>query len=57
MAGCNWLQPTAARSQETDSVNAAMLEHGLKVNVDANLLDPKQAVTSYDDLFTGAFVR
>jgi NitT/TauT family transport system substrate-binding protein len=39
------------------SVNVAQLEHSQKVSLDAKLLDPKDALTSYDDLFTNEFVQ
>jgi hypothetical protein len=34
-----------------------MLEHSQKVSLDAKLLDPKDALTKYDDLFTDEFVQ
>jgi ABC-type nitrate/sulfonate/bicarbonate transport system substrate-binding protein len=38
-------------------VNVAQLEHSQKVSLDARLLDPKDALKSYDDLFTSEFVE
>jgi NitT/TauT family transport system substrate-binding protein len=38
-------------------VTVAQLEHSQKVSLDGKLLDPKDALTSYDDLFTNEFVQ
>jgi ABC-type nitrate/sulfonate/bicarbonate transport system substrate-binding protein len=38
-------------------VNQAMLENSQKVSLDAKLLDPKDALTRYDDLFTDEFIK
>jgi ABC-type nitrate/sulfonate/bicarbonate transport system substrate-binding protein len=38
-------------------VNVAQLENSQKVSLDAKLLDPKDALTKYDDLFTDEFVK
>jgi ABC-type nitrate/sulfonate/bicarbonate transport system substrate-binding protein len=38
-------------------VNVAMLENSQKVSLVAKLLDPKDALTSYDGLFTDEFVK
>jgi sulfonate transport system substrate-binding protein len=38
-------------------VSVPMLEHSQKVSLDAKLLDPKDALTGYDDLFTNEFVQ
>ena len=38
-------------------VNHAMLENSQRVSLDARLLDPKDALKSYDDLFTDEFVK
>jgi hypothetical protein len=38
-------------------VTVPMLEHSQKVSLDAKLLDPKDALTKYDDLFTDEFLK
>ena len=38
-------------------VNVAMLENSQKVSLVGKLLDPKDALTTYDDLFTDEFVK
>jgi ABC-type nitrate/sulfonate/bicarbonate transport system substrate-binding protein len=38
-------------------VNVAMLENSQKVSLVAKLLDPKDALTKFDDLFTDEFVK
>jgi ABC-type nitrate/sulfonate/bicarbonate transport system substrate-binding protein len=38
-------------------VKVSQLENSQKVSIVAKLLDPKDALTSYDDLFTDEFVK
>ena len=38
-------------------VTAAALENSERVNIEAKLLDPKDRVTSFDKLFTDAYIR
>jgi len=51
-----WKVAQKAHSKDI-RVSRAMLENSQKVSLDAKLLDPKDALTSYDDLFTDEFVR
>jgi hypothetical protein len=38
-------------------VNVTMLQNSQKVSLVAKLLDPKDALTSFDDLFTNEFIK
>ena len=51
------LHPAAVRAQETDLVFAIPVQNSQKVSLDAKLLDPKDALTRCDDLFTDEFVK
>lgn len=51
-----WKQALAAHAKDI-RVNDAQLENSQKVNIDAKLLDPKEALKSFAGLYTDEFVK
>ena len=51
-----WKVVAAAHAKDI-RVTVAGLEHSQKVSLDAKLLEPKDALTSYDGLYTDEFIR
>jgi NitT/TauT family transport system substrate-binding protein len=52
----SWKVAQTAHAKDV-RVNVAMLENSQKVSLVAKLLDPKDALTKFDDLFTDEFVK